>query len=123
MKIVETEVANRYPSLVQKKLPDAITFVHAEELEQLYPSLTPAEREACYAKTHGVIFIIGIGYPLPISGKSHGIRNPDADDWCSPNGNKDFHGLNGDIIFWDPALSATLEISSMGIRVGPEQLE
>jgi len=62
-------------------LPDNITFIHSEELETMYPSLTPREREDAFCKEHGAVFVIGIGHPLPKSGKPHDDRAADYDDW------------------------------------------
>ncbi len=101
-------------------LPEQITFIHAEELQSVFPSLTPAEREREAAKKHGAIFVIGIGGPLA-DGQKHDGRAPDYDDWSTPTVNG-YNGLNGDIIFWSPVLDAPFEISSMGIRVDREAL-
>lgn len=92
-------------------LPDTITFVTAQELEDRYPDLTSEERERVCAKEHGAIFLMQIGKVLA-SGKKHDERAPDYDDW----------DLNGDIILWNPILDDALELSSMGIRVSPESL-
>jgi len=80
-------------------LPDKITFIHSEELRQLYPNLTPKERENAIAKKYGAVFIMGIGAPLG-DGEIHDGRAPDYDDWTSP-GEKGLPGLNGDIIVWN----------------------
>ena len=120
---VETEMARLYPERIQRELPDKIGFVHTEELEARYPQLTPKEREIAITKEHGAVFIIGIGHPLPSSGKPHDDRAADYDDWWTANGNGDFRGLNGDIVVWDNALNTALELSSMGIRVCPVSLE
>ncbi len=93
-------------------LPEEISFISAQELEDLYPQNTPEERENLIAKKHGAVFIIGIGHKLN-SGASHDGRAPDYDDWS----------LNGDIIFWYPVLDVALELSSMGIRVDEIVLE
>lgn len=100
----------RFPML-DEKIVRQVTFITAQELEDLYPDLTPDEREAAFAKEHKTIFIMQIGEPLK-SGKPHGMRAPDYDDWQ----------LNGDIIFWNELLGDAFEISSMGIRVNPERL-
>ena len=104
LKQVEDIVIKHYP-FIRKELPDTITFIHAEELETRYPELTPREREVAIAKSHKAVFIIGIGHPLPGSGKPHDDRAADYDDWWTPNGNQGFHGLNGDIIVWDSMLN------------------
>lgn len=109
----------RFPHITPV-LPEDITFIHAEELAKLYPDKTPREREAICAKKYGAIFIIGIGAPLA-NGEPHDGRSPDYDDWISLN-EDGYHGLNGDIILWNPVLEIPFEISSMGIRVSPESL-
>lgn len=101
-------------------LPDDITFIHSEELQAQYPSLTPREREKEAVKKYGTIFVIGIGGVLP-DGEIHDGRAPDYDDWSSPTASE-YKGLNGDIILWNPVLESAFEISSMGIRVDKESL-
>lgn len=96
-------------------LPDKITFIHAEELLQMYPTLSPKDREAKAARKYGAIFIIGIGGKLS-NGESHDGRAPDYDDWITMNSDG-YNGLNGDIILWNPILECPFELSSMGIRV------
>jgi aspartate--ammonia ligase len=115
----EIFIHGKYPE-IGKMLPDEITFVHAEDLEERYPDLRPQERENRVAQEHGAVFIIGIGAALG-DGTPHDGRAPDYDDWITPNGRG--RGLNGDIIVWYPVLGRALEISSMGIRVNPETLE
>jgi aspartate--ammonia ligase len=89
-----------------------VSFITSQELEDLYPDNTPEEREYLYAKEHKTVFIMQIGDKLR-SGKSHGNRAPDYDDWT----------LNGDIIFWNDVLGIAFEISSMGIRVDPAAMD
>ena len=102
-----------YPQLsVLPKLKRQVSFVTAQQLEDMYPGLSPKERENAYLKEHGTAFIIGIGAPLK-SGKPHDGRAPDYDDWA----------LNGDIMFWYDVLGCAMEVSSMGIRVDPESLD
>ena len=102
-----------YPQLsVLPKLKRQVSFVTAQQLEDVYPELSPKERENVYLKEHGTAFIIGIGAPLK-SGKPHDGRAPDYDDWA----------LNGDIMFWYDVLGCAMEVSSMGIRVDPESLD
>ena len=102
-----------YPQLsVLPKLQRQVSFVTAQQLEDMYPGLTSKERENAYLKEHGTAFIIGIGAPLR-SGKPHDGRAPDYDDWS----------LNGDIMFWNELLGCAFEISSMGIRVDPAALD
>jgi len=102
-----------YPQLQRLgKLERRVSFITAQALEDLYPDLTPKQRENAYVKEHKTVFIIGIGGKLR-SGKPHDGRAPDYDDW----------DLNGDILFWDDVLDCAMEVSSMGIRVSPESLD
>ena len=89
-----------------------VSFIDTQALEDLYPDLTPEEREAAYTKEHGTAFLMKIGDKLK-SGIVHGNRAPDYDDWA----------LNGDLFVWDEVLGKPIEISSMGIRVDPKSLE
>ena len=100
-----------FPSL-KTKLKRDVTFVTSQELEDRWPSLTPKEREHAICKECGTVFLMQIGRKLK-SGKPHDGRAPDYDDW----------DLNGDILFWNPVLEQSFEISSMGIRVSPESLD
>jgi aspartate--ammonia ligase len=101
-------------------LPEEIKFIHAQELENTYPDLSPQEREDAVCRAHGAVFIIGIGAPLQ-SGRPHEGRAPDYDDWITPT--ELGPGLNGDIIVWHPDLETAFELSSMGIRVDAESME
>ncbi len=101
----------RYPQL-NVKLEREVSFITAQELEDMYPDKTPKERENLYVKEHKTAFIMQIGKILR-SGEKHDGRAPDYDDW----------ELNGDIFFWDEKLNAALEISSMGIRVDEEAMD
>lgn len=102
-----------YPQLQHLgKLSRNVSFISSQDLEDLYPGLTPKQRENRYTKEHKTVFIIGIGAPLK-SGKPHDGRAPDYDDW----------ELNGDILFWDDVLDCSIELSSMGIRVSPESMD
>ncbi len=105
---------------IEPQLPEEITFVHAEEMAEKYPDLTPHERENKLAKKHGAIFVIGIGGEMP-DGTIHDGRAPDYDDWSTPTV-KGFKGLNGDIVVWNDVLQRSFEISSMGIRVNKQVL-
>ena len=89
-----------------------VSFITSQELEDLYPDNTPEEREYLYVKEHKTIFVMQIGAKLR-SGKPHGNRAPDYDDWA----------LNGDIIFYNDILDIAFEISSMGIRVDPAAMD
>ncbi|MCM1990911.1 aspartate--ammonia ligase [Oceanirhabdus seepicola] len=92
-------------------LPEEITFITSQELEDMYEGLSSKEREDAICKEKGAVFIIGIGGELK-SGEAHDGRSPDYDDWT----------LNGDILFWNPVLDRAFELSSMGIRVDKESL-
>ena len=102
-----------FPQLsVLPEIPEEVTFVTTQELEDLYPALTPKERENAFVKEHGTTFLMKIGGKLR-SGKPHDGRAPDYDDW----------ELNGDLLFWNDPLQCSYELSSMGIRVSPESLD
>jgi len=101
-------------------LPDEIKFIHAEELLEKYPNMTPKKRENEIAKEFKAVFIIGIGAELA-DGKPHDGRAPDYDDWITST-HSGYRGLNGDILLWHPVLEIACEISSMGIRVNKETL-
>ncbi|MCD7933161.1 MAG: aspartate--ammonia ligase [Tannerellaceae bacterium] len=120
LKEIEQLVYDRYPHITPT-LPDGITFIHSEELLQMYPELSPCEREAKAAEKFGAIFVIGIGNPLS-NGEKHDGRAPDYDDWSTLNADG-FYGLNGDIILWNDILKCAFELSSMGIRVDKTALE
>ena len=109
-KKAEDYICKLYPGL-ERYLPEDIYFITSQELEDMYPTLSPQERENKITEEKGAVFISKIGYPLH-SGIPHGNRAPDYDDWQ----------LNGDILFWFPLLNRAMEISSMGIRVDEEAL-
>ena len=100
-----------FPSL-HTKLPSEVFFITTQELEDLYPDLTPKQREDEICKKKGVVFLMQIGKILK-SGIKHDGRAPDYDDW----------ELNGDILYWNDVLGHAFEISSMGIRVDPKSLD
>ena len=110
-KKTENMLSEKYNKL-KKFLPEEVTFITSQELENMYPELTPEERENEFAKKNGAIFIMQIGKILE-SGKRHDGRAPDYDDW----------NLNGDLIMWNPVLDRALELSSMGIRVDRDSLD
>ena len=99
-----------FPQL-KAEISNDVSFITSQELEDMYPDLTPKERENKYVKEHKTTFVMQIGGKLK-SGKPHDGRAPDYDDW----------DLNGDLLFWNETLSCAFEISSMGIRVSPESL-
>ncbi len=112
-------VCETYPQ-IEAFLPEEIHFIHSEELRQLYPDMTPKQREDAICKKYGAVFIMGIGGKLG-DGKVHDGRAPDYDDWSTPN-EDGYFGLNGDIMVWYPLLNRSIELSSMGIRVDKEAL-
>ena len=114
IKVTENKLFVEFPQITPE-LPEDIHFVHAEELVQLYPGLTPKERENEIVRRWGAVFIIGIGGVLS-DGHPHDGRAADYDDWSSPN-EEGFQGLNGDILVWNNILQRPFELSSMGIRV------
>ena len=110
IKSASEKVCAKY-SLAPPELPDEISFVTTQQLEDEYPDLTSAERENVVAKKYGAVFIMQIGGKLK-SGKKHDGRAPDYDDWK----------LNGDIFVNYPVIGRGLELSSMGIRVDRESM-
>mgnify|MGYP004503550389 FL=1 len=119
MKRTEYIVCEHYPQ-IRPQLPDDIHFVHAEDLAEQYPDLTPKEREDAVTRQYGAVFIIGIGGAMK-NGEPHDGRAPDYDDWSTPT-EGGHHGLNGDILVWNDVLGHSFELSSMGIRVDREAL-
>lgn len=119
IKETSTELQIMFP-LAKQELPEKIKFIHSEELEKIFPLLSPKEREKEITKRYGAVFIIGIGHPLK-TGEPHDLRAADYDDWVTET-EKGFRGLNGDIIVWDSVRKDALELSSMGIRVDAESL-
>lgn len=109
--ITQEQIKFKFPAL-NPGLSSDVSFITAQELENLYPELSYEEREREYAKDKKTIFIMQIGDILN-SGQTHGSRAPDYDDWT----------LNGDIIFWSDILNCAVELSSMGIRVDAKALD
>lgn len=105
---------------IEPVLPEKLHFVHSEELLQMYPTLSPKERENEITKKYGAVFIIGIGCRLS-DGSVHDLRAPDYDDWTTVAENG-LPGLNGDILLWSSVLNCAVEVSSMGIRVDKKAL-
>ena len=104
--------------------PDELTFLHAEEILDMYPDLPRKQRETAILQDYPAVFIIGIGYPLA-DGYPHENRAADYDDWITPNTLPDGRpgrGLNGDILVWNPVTKRRHELTSMGIRVTKETL-
>jgi aspartate--ammonia ligase len=110
---------DRYPDL-----PEEITFIHAEDLLARYPDLPRKQRETRILQEIPAVFIIGIGWTLD-DGYPHEMRAADYDDWVTPTVSADgrcTHGLNGDILVWNPVTRRRHELSSMGIRVDASTL-
>jgi aspartate--ammonia ligase len=111
-KSTENYITFEYKKLSAPHLPDEITFITTQELEDRFPDLNPKEREDQIAREKKAVFIQKIGGRLK-SGIKHDGRAPDYDDW----------ELNGDIVFYYPTLDMAFEMSSMGIRVDEESLQ
>ena len=110
---------SKYPSL-----PDELTFIHAEEILEMYPDLPRKERETRLIQEYPAVFIYGIGWPLA-DGYPHELRAADYDDWVTETESRKghpMHGLNGDILVWNHVTKRRHELTSMGIRVTPETL-
>jgi aspartate--ammonia ligase len=109
----------RYPDL-----PEEIVFIHAEDLLARYPDLPRKQRETLILQEIPAVFIIGIGWTLA-DGYPHEMRAADYDDWVTETVSEDgrpMHGLNGDILVWNPVTRRRHELTSMGIRVDPDSL-
>lgn len=117
-----------FPQLKNDKyedFPEELTFLHAEEILDMYPDLPRKQRETEVLKKYPAIFIIGIGWTLE-DGYPHEMRAADYDDWVTETINKNgklMHGLNGDILVWNPVTKRRHELTSMGIRVTKETLK
>jgi aspartate--ammonia ligase len=121
LKGAETYVHELYPRLKGKyaDMADKIEFIHAEEVLEMYPKLPRKERETALLKEHPAVFLEGIGWILK-NGHPHEMRAADYDDWTTETRSRDgriMHGLNGDILVWNPVTKRRHELSSMGIRV------
>ena len=106
-------------------LPDQLTFLHAEEILERFPDLPRKARETAILQEYPAIFIYGIGWVLK-DGYPHEMRAADYDDWVTEtvrNNGSTMHGLNGDILVWNPVTRRRHELSSMGIRVNAQTLQ
>jgi aspartate--ammonia ligase len=116
-----------YPELKKNKygdFPEELTFLHAEEILDMFPDLPRKQRETQVLQKYPAIFIVGVGYPLK-DGYPHEMRAADYDDWITDTSKmtgKPTHGLNGDILVWNPVTRRRHELTSMGIRVTKETL-
>ena len=123
----EQHVHGLFPKLKSEKypdLPEELTFLHAEEILERYPDLPRKQRETAILQDHPAVFIYGIGWVLA-DGYPHEMRAADYDDWTTETTSKSgkpMHGLNGDILVWNPVTKRRHELTSMGIRVNKETL-
>jgi len=127
IKGAETCAEEMFPQLKSDKypsLPDKLTFMHAEDILDKYPDMPRKQRETAILQEYPAVFIIGIGWTLK-DGYPHELRAADYDDWVTETKSEDghlMHGLNGDILVWNPVTKRRHELSSMGIRVNAETL-
>jgi aspartate--ammonia ligase len=128
LKGAETYVQELYPQLKTDKypnLPEKLTFLHAEDILDRYPDLPRKARESAILQEYPAIFIYGIGWTLE-DGYPHELRAADYDDWVTETRSADGrprHGLNGDILVWNPITKRRHELTSMGIRINAETLK
>ena len=111
---------NKYPDL-----PEELKFLHAEEILDMYPDMPRKQRETAILQKYPAVFIIGIGWTLK-DGYPHEMRAADYDDWVTETvseSGQPMHGLNGDILVWNPVTKRRHELTSMGIRVNPQTLQ
>ena len=124
----EIHVQKLFPQLKTDKypdLPDKLTFLHAEDILERYPDLPRKQRETTIVQEYPAIFIYGIGWTLK-DGYPHELRAADYDDWVTDTSSetgRDTHGLNGDILVWNPVTKRRHELTSMGIRVNADTLK
>jgi aspartate--ammonia ligase len=119
-------VEGMFPQLkgVYPDFPNELTFLHAEEILEMFPDLPRKQRETEILQKYPAVFIIGIGWTLE-DGYPHEMRAADYDDWVTPTIEKNgklMHGLNGDILVWNPVTKRRHELTSMGIRVTKKTL-
>ena len=113
------QLRGRYP-----ELPEELVFLHAEDILDRYPDLPRKQRETAILQEYPAVFIYGIGWTLQ-DGYPHEMRAADYDDWVTETVSADgrpMHGLNGDILVWNPITRRRHELSSMGVRVNAESL-
>jgi len=128
LKGAEIHLQEMFPQLKTDKypdLPDELTFIHAEDILDRFPDLPRKQRETTIVQEYPAIFIIGIGWVLK-DGYPHEMRAADYDDWVTETTSEDgkpMHGLNGDILVWNPVTKRRHELTSMGIRVNKETLK
>jgi len=128
LKGAETHAQEIFPQLKSRKyadLPDELAFFHAEDVLEMFPDLPRKQRETQLLQKYPAVFIIGIGWVLK-DGYPHEMRAADYDDWVTETKSEDgkpMHGLNGDILVWNPVTRRRHELTSMGIRVDAESLK
>jgi len=128
IKGAETFAQELFPQLKTDKYPDLpqeLTFLHAEEILAKYPDMPRKQRETAIVQEYPAIFIYGIGSVLE-DGYPHEMRAADYDDWVTETTSADgqaMHGLNGDILVWNPVTKRRHELTSMGVRVDAESLK
>ncbi len=128
LKGAEVHVQEMFPQLKTDKypnLPEKLTFIHAEDILDRYPDLPRMQRETEIVKQYSAIFIYGIGWTLK-DGYPHEMRAADYYDWVTETTSEDgrpMHGLNGDIVVWNPVTRRRHELTSMGVRVNAETLK
>ena len=128
LKGAEVHVRERFPKLHSDKypeLPDELTFLHAEDVLDRFPDLPRKQRETAILQEYPAVFIYGIGWQLA-DGYPHEMRAADYDDWVTETKSADgrpMHGLNGDILVWNPITRRRHELTSMGIRVNAQTLK
>jgi aspartate--ammonia ligase len=111
---------NKYPNL-----PEELKFLYAEDILDMFPDLPRKQRETAILQKYPAVFIIGIGWTLK-DGYPHEMRAADYDDWVTETKSEDgrpMHGLNGDILVWNPVTKRRHELTSMGIRITKETLK
>ena len=128
LKGAENYVQKMYPELksdIYPSLPNELKFLHAEEILDMFPDLPRKQRETEILQKYPAVFIIGVGYPLN-DGYPHEMRAADYDDWVTETITKNgqtMHGINGDILVWNPVTKRRHELTSMGVRVNAETLK
>ena len=128
IKGAESYIHGSFPQLKSDKyppLPEKLKFLHAEEILERYPNLPRKQRETAILQEYPAVFIYGIGWVLK-DGYPHEMRAADYDDWVTEtvrNNGDSMHGLNGDILVWNPVTLRRHELSSMGIRVNGQTLK
>jgi aspartate--ammonia ligase len=123
----EVHAFELFPKLkgLYPEMPEELKFLHAEEILDMYPDMPRKQRETAILQKYPAVFIIGIGWVLQ-DGYPHEMRAADYDDWVTPTdkeSGKPTHGLNGDILVWNPVTKRRHELTSMGIRVTKETLK